>query len=337
MRFRARAAHFIDRSAIAAWSLAVALSVGTAPALAQELWFSPPDDHPRGQEHFTLAEGFTRMFEHPEDWPFALSHIKVFGIDTSLAIDGPEDKLRRIFQVLKDHRVAVNVGLQSVYTEGCGKGIEGLVQVQHFPGDVARRLKRFGFDVAYFSLDGPLAFGHIYKGREACGYSVAEVARRLAYTVRDVRASYPDAKFIDYEGPTDLPLDQWVPTYREWLDDYRAETGTELDGMAIDTSWHRDWRGASPPTIELLHAHGAKAGIFVTATGGPTVTDESWLNEARQNTRDVVAANLPVDFVVIASWMLHPRRLVPETDPMTLTNLVDWYVHYRQGGAAPGR
>ena len=32
-----------------------------------------------------------------------------------------------------------------------------------------------------------------------------------------MRSVYPNAKFVDYEGPTDLPLDEWVPTYREWL------------------------------------------------------------------------------------------------------------------------
>jgi hypothetical protein len=312
-------------------------TLATAPAGAQQLWFSPPDDHPRSRDHFITADGFTRMFEQPEEWAFAASHTKVFGIDTSLAIDGPEEKLRRMFDFFAAHDIAVNVALQALYTEGCGKGIEGLVQVQHYPGDIARRLKRLGFDVPYFAFDGPLAFGHIYKGKEACGYSVREVAHRLAHTVADVRSSYPNAKFVDYEGPTDLPLQEWVPTWREWLDAYRAETGTELDAMAIDTNWRKDWRAASIPTIDLLHAHGAKAGIFLTATGGPTVTDESWLTEAKQNIRDVVAAKLPVDFVVISSWMQHPWRLVPETDPLTMTNLVDWYVHYRESpdGAKP--
>src|SRR4051812_41863388 len=172
-------------------ALLVASTLIALPARAQELWFSPPDDHPRGKEHFTMAEGFTRMFQRPEEWSFAAAHVNVFGIDMWSAVDAPEEKMRLIFDFLKSRNIAVNVGLQSVYTEGCGKGIEGLNQAQKLPGDVGRRLKRLGFDVAYFSLDGPLAFGHIYKGKEACRYSVREVAHRLAYAIADVRSSYP--------------------------------------------------------------------------------------------------------------------------------------------------
>ena len=316
--------------------LAFALVLGTLPAKAQELWFSPPNDHPRSPTHWTASEpgNFTRMFEHPEEWSFAVSHVKVFGIDMSFGEDGPEAKLRQIFDFLKSHNIAVNVGLQSVYTEGCGKGVEGLVQTKQQPGNLARRLKRFGFDVAYFSLDGPLGFGHTYNGKEACRYSVREVAHRLAYAIADVRSSYPNAKFVDYEGDfTQLPLEEGLPLLREWLQAYREETGTELDALGMDADWRKPWRLSAPPTIGILHGRGVKAGIFITATGGKTVTDESWMAEAERNIRDVVAAKLDIDFVILASWMFHPWRLIPEDDPLTMTHLVDWYVKYRENPA----
>jgi hypothetical protein len=314
------------------YALLVASTLIVLPARAQELWFSPPDDHPRGKEHFTMAEGFTRMFRHPEEWSFAAAHVNVFGIDMWSAIDAPEEKMRLIFDFLKSRNIAVNVGLQSVYTEGCGKGVEGLNQVQKLPGDVARRLKRLGSDVAYFSLDGPLGFGHTYKGKEACRYSVREVAHRLAYTVADVRSSYPNAKFVDYEGDfTQLPPEEGLPLLREWLQAYREETGTELDALGMDADWRKSWRRSAPPTVDILHGRGVKAGIFITATGGKTVTDESWMTEAKQNIRDVTTAKLPLDFVILASWMFHPWRLIPEDDPLTLTHLVDWYLRYREG------
>ena len=314
--------------------LAVIVALTTAPAAAQQLWFGPPDDHPRSPTHWTFSEpgNFTRMFEHPEEWSFALSHINVFELSTSLAEDGPEDKLRRIFGFLKDHKIAINVGLQAVYAEGCGGGVEGMVQTQAQPGNVARRLKRLGLDVAYFSLDGPLGFGHTYKGKEACRYSVREVAHRLAYTIADVRSSYPNAKFVDYEGDfTQLPLEEALPLLREWLQAYREETGTELDALGMDADWRKPWRLSAPPTIDILHSRGVKVGILLDAAGGKNVTDESWMAEAEQNTRNVVAAKLDIDFVSLASWMFHPWRLIPEDDPLTMTHLVDWYVRYREG------
>ena len=48
------------------------------------------------------------------------------------------------------------------------------------PFAIAKRLKRLGVDVQWFSLDEPLQFGHLYKGANACRYSVREVANRLA-------------------------------------------------------------------------------------------------------------------------------------------------------------
>lgn len=326
--------------------MAVPLLLLTYPSAAQELWFSPPNDHPRSPTHWTFSEpgNFTRMFQHPEEWSFAASHVKVFGIDMSFGEDGPEEKLRPLFDFLKARSIGVNVGLQSIYGEGCGKGVEGIVQVQRQPGNLARRLKRLGFDVAWFSLDGPLGFGHTYKGKEACRYSVREVAHRLAYTIADVRSSYPNAKFVDYEGDmVGMPLNEWMPLLKEWLQAYREETGTALDGMGMDINWRlaqregRDWREASRATADALHPHGIEVGIFINAAGGKDVTDESWMAEAEQNAREVVAAKLPLDFVILASWAFHPWRLIPEDDPLTMTHLVDWYVKYRESGGASAR
>jgi hypothetical protein len=151
------------------------------------------------------------------------------------------------------------------------------------------------------------------------------VAHRLAGTIRDLRAVYPNAKIVDYESPTDEPLTQWKATLNEWLTAYRAETGTPLDALGMDTSLGRPWREAAAPTIDILHQHGTKAGIIIDAHGGPGVTDESWIAEAKQYAIAIQGEKLPLDFVVIASWMLHPWRNLPESDPLTLTAFVDWY------------
>jgi hypothetical protein len=84
-------------------------------------------------------------------------------------------------------------------------------------------------------------------------------------------------------------------------------------------------------TTEILHAEGVKAGIFLDAAGGPDVTDQSWMAKTHQNILDVVRTRLPLDFVIIATWMHHPTRALPETDPLALTSLVNWYVEHRAG------
>jgi hypothetical protein len=148
-------------------------------------------------------------------------------------------------------------------------------------------------------------------------------------TVREVRALYPNAKFVDYEVPQDLPLDEWVATLKEWLSAYREATGAPLDGLAIDAHFREPWQEPARSTIDILHARGLRAGIFLTASGGPDVTDESWMKEAKQNIINVREAKLPLDFAIVASWVHHPYSNLPETDPLALTSLVNWYFEHR--------
>ena len=112
----------------------------------------------------------------------------------------------------------------------------------------------------------------------------------------------------------------------EWLHEYEAAVGTQLDALAMDIYFRNPWVEFARTTVRMLHQHGIKAGIFLDAPGGPTVTDQSWMAEAHKNTSDVTAANLNLDFVIFASWMLHPRHNLPETDPLALSSLVPWYV-----------
>ena len=114
---------------------------------------------------------------------------------------GLEDKIKAISVFLSSRHIALAVGIQSLPVDGCGRGVEGMTKAGQ-PGNVARRLKRLGIDVKYFALDEPLDFGHNFTGKQACKYSIQEVAHRLAGTISDLRTVYPDAKIVDYEAPT---------------------------------------------------------------------------------------------------------------------------------------
>jgi hypothetical protein len=299
-------------------------------AKAQEIWFAPPDDLPRGAKIF--SDDFSRLWTAPEEWTFAASHISVFVLSPYYASVGLEDNIKAISLFLTSRHIALAVGIQSLPVDGCGQGVEGMTKAGQ-PGNVARRLKRLGIDVKYFALDEPLDFGHNFIGKQACKYSIQEVAHRLAGTISDLRRVYPDAKIVDYEAPTSEPLPQWTArtsvTLIEWLDRYRAETGTPLDAMAMDSSWLEAWQQHDSETSGILHQHGIKAGLFLDAPGGPAVTDQSWMTAARKNIYAVQAAKLNLDFIIIASWTQHPRRNLPESDPLALSSLVKWYVTNR--------
>jgi hypothetical protein len=308
---------------ILAWIVFFLATTGLwEPATAQEIWFVPPDNLPRGTK--LMNEDFDSLWNDPQSWPFAASHTAVFSINPYYAAVTPAEKIQNINQFLSAHHIGLAVGMQSLPVEGCGLGIEGTTKAGA-PGVIARRLKRFGADIQYFALDEPLEFGSIYKGANACKYPVQEVARRLADTIRDLRATYPNAKIVEYEPPNNQPLTEWTQTLAEYLDAYRQQTGTPLDELVLDTGLAKPWRETAKQSIAILHQHGTKAGIFLDAHGGPGVTDQSWMGEALEYARQIHDAKLNLDSVVISSWMLHPWRNTPESDPLTLAALVGYY------------
>jgi hypothetical protein len=309
------------------WSLAVIALVLFKPAAAEEVWFAPPDNLPRfGQ--VAMAD-YPRLFDPDAKWELAASRINVFSLDPFYVLRSSEAELRNVLNFLSSRNIALNVALQALPAENCGHDVEGIVSIVKESLSVAQRLKKLSANVASFSFDEPLEYGHIYNHRAACRYSVQEVAMRLAQTVQGVHAIYPNAKFVDYEVPLDLPPAEWASTLREWLTAYRAASGLALDGLAMDIDFRKPWLSSTRQSIQILHTHGVKAGLFLNAAGGPDVTDESWMAKARQNIVDVQREKIPLDFVIIATWMKHPSRALPETDPLALTSLVNWYFEHR--------
>ena len=316
----------IMRFATQAWRLSLigmfALFLLALPAKAQEIWFGPPDNLPRGDK--IANEDFPNLFAPEQKWQSASSKISLFAMTPYYAVAATDDQIRMILGYLSSRHIPLAVGMQPLPVEGCGQGVEGMTR-PGVPGVIARRLKRLGANVEYFALDEPLEYGHIYHGKNACHFSVQEVANRLASTIRDLRAVYPGVKILDFEVPTDQPLSEWTATLSEWLDDYREATGTELDALAMDTNINKPWREAGPATIQILHKHGTKAGMFIIARGGPSVTDESWMSEAREFSKEIRTANMKLDFVIFSTWMGHPHLFVPDNNSLALTSLINYW------------
>ena len=292
-----------------------------APALI----FGPPDSLQHGNQA-PLAPDFGRLFSDPDAWTTAWSKLSGFGINTFTANVAPEDLLHQVFGFLTARHIALEVTLQSLPVENCGVGVEGLVQTIQHPTGTAERMEKLNAPVASFGLDEPLTFGHFYDGRNACQLPVQEVAERLARTISAVRRVYPTARINEYEAPTGNVYPHWRAVLPQWLEAYQRHTGTPLDAMTLDVDW-RDphWQDVVRLSVSILHAHGVKAGIFLDATGGPNVTDESWMAEAHRNGETIIRNKFGLDFVIIASWMGHPRRLLPPSDPLSLTSLIPWF------------
>jgi hypothetical protein len=306
------------------------LSLSSAIASAQEIWFAPPDNLPRGSRFQTLPqnEDFPHLFDNNPTWSVKTD---VFAISPMMGSNvSPEDTLRNINAFLTKHHIALAVGIGAAQTDNvdpvpgeCGFGVEGMNRPNR-NSIYFKRLKDLGIDVQYVAMDEPLTFAHYYNQRAACHYTIENTARRVAASLAEIRRYYPNVMVVDYEAPTATSAQQWNAEYPKWLLAYKQATGTPLDAVVFDVDWRKPWIDWVRPSTAITHKNGVRAGIFIDGTG-PGDSDADSIASRKQNTLSVDRAKLPLDIVVIANWTPHPSRNLPESDPDTLTTFLHWF------------
>jgi len=293
---------------------------------AQEIWFAPPDNLPRGSK--IGNEDFPHLFDNHPAWSVKTD---VFVVSPMMGSTiSPAATLRSINAFLTQRHIALAVGIGAAQTDNvnpvpgeCGFGVEGMTRPKRNASDF-KRLKDLGIDVEYVTMDEPLTFAHYYNQRAACHYTVEDTARRVAASLAEVRQYYPDVKVVDYEAPTAASARQWNTDYPLWLSAFRRATGMPLAAVVFDVDWRKPWLDWVRPSTAISHQNGVKAGIFLDGTG-PGTSDSDAMTHYKQNAVSVDQAKLPLDLVVIANWTPHPARNLPESDPDTLTYFLHLY------------
>jgi hypothetical protein len=296
-------------------------------AAAEEVWFAPPDNMDRGARSYN--KDFPQLFDPSPAWS---ARADVFVLSPLFAEAATEEQAKRVAGFLADHHIALAVGIGAVQmdnaqrTDGeCGYGIEGYTRPNK-NRIIFSRLKRWGLDIRYIAMDEPLTFGHHYQQKNACKFSISDLAKRVAATVAEIREIYPQVKVVDYEATaTTVPAKQWINDVQTWLVAYRQVTGGTPDSLVFDVDWTKPWLEAAAPGAELLHRNGVRAGIFLDGTG-PGKSDAEAVAAYKRNMASVDAARLPLDFVVIANWTPHPANDLPESDPNSLSGVLHYYM-----------
>jgi hypothetical protein len=310
--------------------LLATLSLGAQySASAQGIVFAPPTGMP-GPDPIHRQD-FLRLFSEPTEWSVAALHISDMGFTSYYVTHASPDELKRVVDFVASHHMGIEIALQALPAEGCGKGIEGIVQSTYEPMLAVHMLQQLGIKVDVFAMDEPLTFGYSYRGREQCAYSISDVAHRLAMTVREIREVYPEVKIVDAEAATNYPTSDWLRVLMEWLDAYQAATGTPLDGLSLDMNWNKPyWLSESAATISLLHKRKIKSEIIINAQGDQHVTDAQWSALCQHNMQEIWHANLHFDEVVFATWNARPTRILPEGNPFSLTGLIASFTNHQQ-------
>lgn len=308
-------------------SLVLVAFYGLVPAKAQEIWYAPPDDYPRGDGRI-LAPDYMDLFRHPGTWSRAAKHVSTFVLSEELAGAGPASELKTIFSFLAAHGIKLALGVGMVArTRPCSEGTEG---IEH-PGEplrIATRIAKLGGHLDSLVMDEPLFFAHEYSIPGTCRFSVEEVARNVAQNVQAVRSVFPRIQIGDVE-PIMSFSQAWQGTLTDWVTAYQTETGSKLDFLMLDIDWRTNWAARVRPLKSLLTPKHIPLGIMFDANE-PQPSDTAWIKTAQDHIRAFEREAGTPDQAVFVSWTPHPSHVTPENDRGTLAYLLNWYLSHER-------
>jgi hypothetical protein len=234
-----------------------------------------------------------------------------------------DDDLRMIFADLKRRGIALALEARALTTtKACkmtaGDGGQSTI-------NLLRRVKRLGGHVQFLAMDEPLKHG--LQGDVSCRASIERVAQDVASNVRQFREVFPGLRVGDIE-----PVGAWknAPTLLDdtlvFVDAYERAMGEKLAFMHADVGWTTNWLPITERLGAELRARKVPFGVIYNGEDLAT-SDQQWTQQAKSHFRTFENCRRPApDDAVFQSWRNHPKRVLPETDPTTLTGVVKQYL-----------
>jgi hypothetical protein len=305
----------------------------TSSATAQSIWFAP-------QPRLGEQSDYMDLFRPDAPWRLAASHVEVFAVGGRFLTEAPEADLRQIFSDLKRRNIGLHIGILPLTGFGpytCSYGVEGYGGPPMLK--FAQRLKALGAEPQVFGMDEPLYFGHVFgspDGRSGCHTSIAELAREIAIKVAQARTVFPGVRFGDVEPLTFRPgdpwfqNDTWLSDLSDWFDAYQAAVGDKLAFLRLDLWWNMPWQKHMAALTALLARKGIPLQVIYNGNGQDK-TDEAWIAHAAAHFKEFESGPWPKPAVAVFQyWTPNPTHVLPESNPLTATGLIDQYVQWRQ-------
>lgn len=293
------------------------------------IWLSGVDPEAQKARHVTEPADYMDLFKPDAPWEKAASGLAVFKVGTRFVLHADDPELKTVIDDLKRRHIAFAVELGVLESGGpgtCGYGVEGYGNPTAVDS-VAKRVKALGGEINYVAMDEPVWFGHILikaakGGGIGCQYSVPEVAEKVAAKIALLRRYFPDIKIGDIE-----PVSARAPGGPQSIDDIltfddllRQKTGVAPVFVHADMAWAvQGWQPLLETLASRLRTSGVRFGVICDGdrtAGG----NEAWVEQALERCGTVAANSRtrPEDFIV-QSWEPLPTRMLPETDPGSLT------------------
>jgi hypothetical protein len=324
--FRIAARQALRRASRPAILLVLSCMVTVTTAQATQIWFGAVNAPVVGHNGRPSSRpgDFMELFTPSAPWSRAAKTVSVLEVSTRFFLEGTDGDLSVMFKDLKRRHIALAIGLGFLDVPNCGKGVEGFA----YPTTaavVARRVSGLGGELNYLAMDEPLFFGHRYDGPNSCRASIDEIARRVAVHVKEMRQVFPKLQIGDIEPIGSMHPQDTVDEIMQWTAAYRAAMGEPLAFLHADVQWGRPWQQELRLLAESLRSAHVNFGVIYDGDGSDT-TGSEWVRRAENRLIAVEdgLALLP-DQAILESWNRQPERNLPETDPGTITYLVNRY------------
>ena len=175
-------------------------------------------------------------------------------------------------------------------------------------------------------MDEPLWFGHLARIKDGCKLSITDLAKDVAGYIAIFRRVFPHVKVGDIEpfANAGQPSD-WLDQIRQWIVAFHAATGDTLAFFHADMGWDATWHQQLAGLVRLLHAQRVKFGIIYN--GSPDDPNGVvWTQHAEERflAAEADPALVPAQ-AILQTWMQHPLHMLPDTQPGTMTWLVNRY------------
>lgn len=311
----------------------VALAQSPPHEPAPEIWFAPMTWEISPQTHqidYSMHD-FPDFLQPAAPWQQAASRTAVVALPHNVVWSYPNRS--ELISFFREHHFKTAFGFGMLFDKGeCPESVEGIskdsaVNVESV--NVAKLWNEAGGSLDYIIMDGPLGYGHILVPK--CRYSVEEIARRAASTLKGIQAFFPHVRVVDSEGTGRMMDAEWLKLMDTWTKAFKRAAGVPIEAEALDLGWDdlrpgESWERTTGAASRFFSARGIKTGLIINDNKiGPSVSDETWMAANRRHIKEVADRNgLGLAFLLINGWMHHPRRNLPETDPTAYTSLIDY-------------
>jgi len=302
--------------------------IARSAAGSPEVWLSGVPPFVREKAFQESDSDYMNLFKPDAPWSKSAQVVKVFMINGGLVMHQSDDELKAVFSDLKRRHItlAIEMGLlsgkNSAGLQACGVGVEGFAAPDNAKV-VADRIQKAGGVLAYVAMDEPLWYAHHFSGKNACGWAMEDIARDIVPRVAALRETFPAVQIGDIEPIGTAQPPDWVEEISQWTQVYRKVVGEPLSFFHADVAWNGPWQQQLPAVKNRMNAAGLKFGIIYDGGGAKEESDDVWTREAEQRFRMVESnPSMIPDHAIIQTWARWPKKMLPESQPGTLTNLV---------------